>query len=75
MAKLEMTKKNPFENLKEKKCQNSALCSTHWPPKNWPGALDHLAIGLVDNKYTKLRKICEKVLLILGLAHVNLPLW
>ena len=54
---------NNFENLK-KKSQNSALCSTHWPPKNWPGALDHLAI-LVDNKYTKL--IGEKVLLILGL--------
>ena len=63
-----------FENLKEKKGQNSDLCSTHWPPKNWPGALDHLAIGLVDNKYTKLGKIGEKVLLILGLAHINLPL-
>ena len=32
-------------------------------------------IGLVDNKYTKLRKIGEKVLLIFGLAHINLPLW
>ena len=36
------------ENLKEKKGQNSAL----WTPKNWPGALDHLAIGLVDNART-----------------------
>ena len=63
-----------FENLKEKS-QNSALCSTHWPPKNWPGALDYLALGLVDSKYTKLGKIGEKVLLILGLAHINLPLW
>ena len=31
-------------------------------------AIDHLAVGLVDNEYTKLRKIGEKVLLILGLA-------
>ena len=46
-----------FENLKEKKNLNSALCSTNWPPDNRPGALDHLAIGLVDNKYTKLGKI------------------
>ena len=42
-----------FENLKEKIKSNSALCSTHWPLDNWPGALDHLAIGLVDKKYTK----------------------
>ena len=34
-----------------KNVESSALCSTHWPPKNWPGALDHLAIGLVDNRY------------------------
>ena len=38
-------------------------------------ALDHLAIGLVDNKYTQLGKIGEKVFLILGLANINLPLW
>ena len=63
-----------FENLKEKS-QNSAFYSTHWPPKNWLGALDYLAIGLVDNKHTKLGKIGEKVLLILGLANINLPLW
>ena len=63
-----------FENLKEKKNQNSTLCSTHWPPKSWPNALDHLAIGLVDNEYTKLGKLGEKVLLILGLTHINLPL-
>ena len=64
-----------FENLKERKNQNLILCSTHWTLVNWSGALDHLAIGLVDNKYTKLGKIGEKVLLILGLAHINLPLW
>ena len=34
----------------------------------------HLAIGLVDKKYTKLGKIGEKVLLIVGLANINLPL-
>ena len=38
------------------------------------GALDHLAIGLVDNKYTKLGKIGEKVLLILGLSYIKIPL-
>ena len=64
-----------FENLKEKKSQNSALCLIHRPPKNWPGALDHLAIGSVDNKYTQLGKISKKVLIILGFAHINFPLW
>ena len=43
------------------------------PPKNWPGALDHLVIGLVDNKYTKLGKIGEKVMPIFG-PYINLPL-
>ena len=55
------------QNLKEKS-QNSALYSTHWPPNNWPGALDYLAIGLVDNKCTILGKISEKLL------FINLPL-
>ena len=36
--------------------------------------LDHLVIGLVDKKCTKLGKIGENLLLILGLAHTNLPL-
>jgi hypothetical protein len=63
-----------FENLKEKKSQNSALCSTHLHPKNWQGTLNHLAIGLVDDKYIKLGNIGEKVLLILRLAHINLPI-
>ena len=63
-----------FKNLKEKKNQNSALYSTQLPPDNWAGVLDHLAIGLVDTKYTKLGKIGEKLLLILGLAHINFPL-
>ena len=55
-----------FENFKEEK--KSALYSTQWPPDNWPGALDHLAIGLVDNKYIKLGKICENLILIKGLC-------
>ena len=32
----------------------SALFSAQIPPDDWPDALDHLAIGLVANKYTKL---------------------
>ena len=49
------------------------MCSTHWPRKNWPGALERLAIGLVDNKYTKLGKIGEKVLVILGVGPYKSP--
>ena len=63
-----------FKTLKEKENQNPALYSTQWPPDNWAGVLDHLAIGLVDIKYTKHGKISEKLLLILGLAHINFPL-
>jgi hypothetical protein len=50
--------------LKEKENQISALFSTQRPPKDWPDALDHLAIGLVADKYTKLGKTCENVLLL-----------
>ena len=39
-----------------------------------PDVLDNLAVGLVDTKLTKLGKIGEKLLLILGLAHMNFPL-
>ena len=42
--------------------------------ENWPGVLDHLAIGLVDTNYIKLEKIGDKLLLIFGLAHINIPL-
>ena len=59
-----------FENLK-KKSQNSALYSTHWPPDNWPDALDGLAKGLVANKCTKLEKISEILLLIV----LDCPIW
>ena len=36
--------------------------------------LGKLKKGLVDNRYTKLVKIGEKVLLIFGVAHINIPL-
>ena len=52
--------------MKKKKNQKSALCSTHWPPNNWAGALDYLAIGLIDKKYTKFEKIGEKYYLFWG---------
>ena len=48
-----------FENLKEEKVSL---------------VLNHLAIGLVDNKYTKLGKIVEKLLLIFGLSYIKIPL-
>ena len=63
-----------FENLKEKKVKIQPFTQPTDLPKSWLGALDYLAIGLVDNKYTKLGKIGEKMFLILGLANINLPL-
>ena len=41
---------------------------------NLPDVLNHLAVGLVDTKYTELGKIGEKLLLILGLTHINFSL-
>ena len=41
----------------------SALFSTQRPLDDWPDALDHLAIGLVARKYTKLGKTSETLLL------------
>ena len=67
-------KLNNFEKFERKKNQISALFSTQRPPDDWPDALDHLAIGLVDNKYTKLGKTCENFLLILGLSYIKIPL-
>jgi hypothetical protein len=37
-------------------------------------ALDHLAIGLVANKYTKLGKTSETFLLSQGLSYIKIPL-
>ena len=47
-------KLNNFEKFDRKKNQISALFSTQRPFDDWPDALDHLFIGLVANKYTKL---------------------
>ena len=43
------------------------------PPDDLPDALDHLAIGLVADKYTKLGKTCETLLLSLGLFYHENP--
>ena len=37
-----------------KNSQKGTGTKTQRPPDDWPDALDHLAIGLVANKYTKL---------------------
>ena len=57
-----------------KKNQISALFLTQRPPDDWPDALDHLAIGLVADKCTKLAKISEILLLSLGLSYMKIPL-
>ena len=70
-----MAKKlNNLEKLERKKNQISALFSTQRPPDDWPDALDHLTIGLVANKYTKLGKTSETLLLSLGLSYMKIPL-
>ena len=48
-----------FENFERKKNQISALFLTQRPPDDWPDALDHLVIGFVAKKYTKLGKTSE----------------
>ena len=63
-----------FEKFDRKKNQISALFSTQRPLDDWPDALDHLAIGLVANKYTKLRKTSETLSLSLGLSYMKIPL-
>ena len=65
-------------NLKKKwrkKHQISALFSTQTPPEDWPDALDHLTIGLVAKKYTKLGKTSENLILSQGLSCIKIPLW
>ena len=39
----------------------TVLFSTQRPPGDCPDALDHLAIGLVANRYTKLKKTSENL--------------
>ena len=63
-------KLNNFEKFERKKNQTSA----QRPPDDWLNALDHLAIGLVANKYTKLGKTSETLLLSHGLSYMKIPL-
>jgi hypothetical protein len=56
-------KNNNFEKFERKKNLFSALFSTQTPLDDWPDALDHLTIGLVANKYTKLGKTSENLIL------------
>ena len=67
-------KLNNFEKFERKRNQISALFSTQTPPDDWPDALDHLTIGLVANKYLKLGKTSENLILSLGLSYIKIPL-
>ena len=67
-------KLNNFEKFERKKSQISALFLTQRPPDDWAEALDHLVIGFVANKYTKLGKTSEILLLSLGLSYRKIPL-
>jgi hypothetical protein len=67
-------KLNNFEKFERKKNQISALFSTQTPPDDWPDSLDHLTIDLVANKYTKLGKTSENLILSLGLSYIKIPL-
>ena len=67
-------KLNNFEKFERKKDQISALLSTKTPPDGWPDAIDHLIIGLVANKCTKLGKTSENLMLSLGLPYIKIPL-
>ena len=63
-----------FENFKEKKMSKFTSVLNLWPHNSWPGTLNHLAISLVNNRYKKIGKISENMLLIFGLAYLPLPL-
>ena len=63
-------KLNNFEKFERKKIKFQP-CSQ---PRDWPDALDHLAIGLVANEYTKLGKTSETLLLSQGLCYMKIPL-
>ena len=63
-----------FHKISKKKHQISVLFSTQRPPNDWPDALDHLDIGLVANKHTKLGKNSENLLLSHGLSYIKIPL-
>ena len=67
-------KLNNFEKHERKKGQISALFSTQTPSDDQPDAIDHLTIGLVANKCTKLGKTSENLILSLGLFNIKIPL-
>jgi hypothetical protein len=62
------------QKFEEEKKQISALFSTQTTLDDWPDAIDHLTIGLVANKYTKLGKTGENLILSLGLSYIKIPL-
>ena len=49
------------------------MFSTQRPPDDWPNAIDHLVIGLVANKYKKLGKTSENLLLSRGVVLYKNP--
>ena len=61
-----------FENFKEIYLSNFPSMVILWPHDSWPGTLDHLAISLMNNRYKKIGKISENLLLIFGLAYLPL---
>jgi hypothetical protein len=63
-----------FENFQEKKMSKFTFVLNLWPHNSWPGTLDHLALSLVNDRYKKIGKISEDLLLIFGLAYLPLPL-
>ena len=62
------------EKIEKKKNQISALFSTQRPLADLPDGLDHIALGLVANKYTKLGKTSENLLFSQGLSYIKIPL-
>jgi hypothetical protein len=60
--------------MNSKLAKIAALFSTQRPLDDWLDALDYLAIGLVANKYTKLGKRSENLLLSQGLSYIKIPL-
>ena len=67
-------KLNNFEKFERRKNQISALFSTQTPPDDWRDTIDHVTIGLVANKYTKLVKTSENLLLSQELSYIKIPL-
>ena len=63
-----------FEGLKDMKMSKFTSMLNFISHDSWPSILDHLVISLVDNRYKKFGKISENLLLIFGLAYMNLPL-